>query len=115
MPSGTNTIFFIPKEKVPAGRTVAYGIIVAENTTAKYYTRLTRLTVGRNLINFPGDVTTPPADLTTSKIVFNSVFLTKNTKFMRADIASFYLNNCMDRYEYMKLPPEIIPAEIIQQ
>ena len=34
---------------------------------------------------------------------------------MRADIASFYLNNCMDRYEYMKLPPEIIPAEIIQQ
>ena len=25
MPSGTNTIFFISKDKVPAGRTVTYG------------------------------------------------------------------------------------------
>ena len=29
MPSGTNTIFFIPKDKVPAGRTVTYRRIVA--------------------------------------------------------------------------------------
>ena len=34
---------------------------------------------------------------------------------MCADIANFYLNNPMDRYEYMKLPMEIIPEEIIQQ
>ena len=30
MPSGTNTIFFIPKEKLPEGRTVTYGRIVAK-------------------------------------------------------------------------------------
>ena len=30
MPSGTNTIFFITKDKLTAGRTVTYGIIVAE-------------------------------------------------------------------------------------
>ena len=34
---------------------------------------------------------------------------------MCADIANFYLNNPMDRYEYMKLPLDIIPEEIIQQ
>ena len=34
---------------------------------------------------------------------------------MCADIANFYLNNPMNRYEYMKLPPDIIPEEIIQQ
>ena len=34
---------------------------------------------------------------------------------MCTDIANFYLNNPMDRYEYMKLPLEIIPEEIIQQ
>ena len=28
---------------------------------------------------------------------------------------NFYLNNPMDRYEYMKLPLGIIPEEIIQQ
>ena len=30
IPSGTDTIFFITKDKVPAGRTVTYGRIVAE-------------------------------------------------------------------------------------
>ena len=34
---------------------------------------------------------------------------------MCADIANFYLNKLMDRYEYMKLPLDIIPEEIIQQ
>ena len=34
---------------------------------------------------------------------------------MCADIANFYLNNPMDRYEYMKLPLDIIPEEIIYQ
>ena len=59
MPSGTNTIFFIPKGKVPTGRTVTYGRIVAKIIPQKAKTHRTRLTVGGNLIHFPGDVTTP--------------------------------------------------------
>ena len=50
-----------------------------------------------------------------SKLIFNSVLSNKIVKFMCADIANFYLNNPMDRYEYMKLPVDIIPEEIIQQ
>ena len=115
MTYGTNTIFFVPKDKVPAVRTVTYGIIVAEIRPQKAETHRTRLTVGGNLINFPGDVTTPTADLITAKLIFNSVLSTKNAKFMCADIANFYLNNPMNRYEYMKLPLDIIPEEIIQQ
>ena len=115
MPSGTNTIFFIPKEKVPAGRKATYGIIVAEIKPQKAETHRTRLTVGGNLINFPGDVTTPTADIITVKIVFNSVLSTENAKFMCADIANFYLNNPMNIYEYTKLPLDIIPEEIIKQ
>ena len=34
---------------------------------------------------------------------------------MCADIANFYLDNPMNRYEYIKLPLDIIPEEIIQQ
>ena len=98
MPSGTNTIFFITKDKVPAGRTVTYGRIVAEIRPQKAETHRTRLTVGGNLVHFPGDVTTPTADLITAKLVFNSVLSTKNSKFMCADTASFYLDNPMNRY-----------------
>ena len=75
----------------------------------------TRLTLGGNLINFPGDVTTPTVDLMMAKLIFNSVLLTKNAKFMCADISNFYLNSPMDRYDYMKLPLDIMPEEIIQQ
>ena len=81
----------------------------------KAETHPTRLTVEGNLINFPGDVTTHTADLITAKLIFNSVFSTKNTKFMCADMANLYLNNPMNRYEYMKLPLDIIPEKKIQQ
>ena len=109
MPSGTNTIFFIPKDKVPAGRTVTYERIVSKIRPQKAETHRTRLTVGGNLIHFPGDVTTPTAYLITSKLIFNSVLSTKNVKFMCEDTANFYLNNPMNRYEYMNLPLDIIP------
>ena len=109
MPSGTNTNFFIPKYKVPEGRTVTYGRIVARIRPQKAETHRTRLTVGRNLIHFPGDVTTPTADLIMTKLIFNSVLSTINAKFMCEDIANFYLNKIMNRYEYMKLPLLIIP------
>ena len=92
-----------------AGRTVTYGIILAEIRQQKAETHSTSLTLGGNLINLPGDVTTPTSDIITAKLVFNSVLSTKNVKFMCEDIASLYLNKPMDRYEYMKLPIDIIP------
>ena len=85
MSSGTNTIFFIPKDKVSVCRTVTYGRIGAEIRPKKDETHRTRLTVGGNLINFPGDVTTLVADLIMVKLIFNSVLSTKNEKFVRAN------------------------------
>ena len=82
---------------------------MAEIRPQKAETHRTRINVEGNLILFPGDVTTPTADLIASKLIFNSVLSTKNAKFMCADIANLYLNNPMDRYEYMKLPLDIIP------
>ena len=77
MPYGTNTIFFINKDKVPAGITVTYGIIVAKIRPKKAETHRTRLTLGGNLIHFPGDFTIPTADLIMAKLIFNSVLSTK--------------------------------------
>ena len=71
--------------------------------------------MGGNLINFPGDVTTPTKYLIMTKLIFNSFLSTKISKLMCVNIYNFHLNNPMDRYEYMKLPLRIIPDEIIQQ
>jgi hypothetical protein len=46
----------------------------------------TRLTVGGNLVDYPGDISTKMADLTTAKILFNNVLSTPNAKFMGIDL-----------------------------
>jgi hypothetical protein len=75
----------------------------------------TRLTAGANLIDYPGEVSTKTAGLTTAKLVFNSIILTPNAWFMGIDVKNVYLNTHMDRYEYMRLPIDLMPAEIIIQ
>jgi CO/xanthine dehydrogenase FAD-binding subunit len=60
----------------------------------------TRITIGGNLINYPGDSGTPTADLPTVKLLFNSIISTPNAKFMSIDIKDFYLCTPMKWYEY---------------
>ena len=73
MTSGTNKILFTPKGKFAAGRTVIYERIVVKMLPHKAEAHNTLLTVGGNLIEFPGEVNTPTAYLTIAKLVFNSV------------------------------------------
>ena len=68
-----------------------------------------RITAGGNLIIYPGELTTRTADLTTAKVLWNSVVSTPGAKFMGIDIKSFYLTAPLDRYEYMKMPLSIFP------
>jgi hypothetical protein len=115
MPTGTDTIHFIKREQVPSDRKVTYGRIVATIRPQKSETHPVRLTVGGDLIDYPGDVSTPTADMTTTKILFNSVISTPDARFMCTDVKDFYLNTPMARYEYMRLPPRILPQEIVDQ
>ena len=75
-----------------------------------------RITAGGNLIkDYPGELTTRTADLTASKILWNSILSTRGAKFMGLDIKSFYLTATLDRYEYMKMPIDVFPEHIILQ
>jgi hypothetical protein len=114
---GTNTIFFMPYDDIPQDRRkdVTYGRIVVDVRPQKTEPERTRLTVGGNLINYPGDVSTATSDLTTAKLVINSVLSTPNAKYAGLDINNFYLGTPMSRYEYMRLPIALIPDEIIEQ
>jgi hypothetical protein len=49
----------------------------------------TRLTVGGDQIEYPGDKSTRTAGLTTAKILINSVFSTLGAKFLVIDIKIF--------------------------
>ena len=110
---GTDTIHFIKFDQIPSGRTPTYLRLVVADRPMKSNPRRVRFTVGGDKVNYPGDVSTKTADLITAKTLINSTISTEGARFMSIDIKDFYLNNDMDRYEYMKIPIKLIPEEIM--
>ena len=102
---GTNTIFFINKTQVPPDRykDVTYAKFVCELKPNKAEVHRTRLTVGGDKVNYPGDVGTPTADLTLVKMHLNSVVSTRGARYMTLDVKNFYLNTPMARFEYVRI------------
>jgi hypothetical protein len=115
MPTGTDTMFFIPVTAIPKGRKATYLRIVAAYRPEKENPRRVRFTVGGDRIDYAGDVSTKTADLTTVKALLNSVLSTPNAKLMTADLKDFYLNTPLTTYEYMRIPISVIPQDIIDQ
>ena len=115
---GTNTMFFIHKNEVPADRfqDCTYGKFCVMVRPEKIdEPNRTRLTMGGDRINYPDDVGTPTADLLTVKMLLNSVISTEGAKFMTLDIKKFYLNTPMARFEYLRLKLTDLPQDIIDE
>ena len=71
-----------------------------------------QLTVGGNLITYPGDVNTRTADLKTSKILWNKVLSTAWAKYMCIDIKNFYLFIPIGRYGYIGMKLTDFPMHV---
>ncbi|KAI2502091.1 Reverse transcriptase (RNA-dependent DNA polymerase) [Fragilaria crotonensis] len=112
---GTNTIFFIHPLAMPAGRKATYLRVVSALRPEKANPYRIRWTVGGDKVDHPFDVSTKTADLTTAKLLINSVVSTPNAKFLTADLKDFYLGTPMSRYEYMRVPIWMLPDAIIDQ
>ena len=112
---GTNTIYFINVKDIPRGRTATYLRVVSAMRPEKANPYRVRWTVGGDKVEYPFDVSTKTADLTTAKCLLNSVISTPNAKFLTADLKDFYLGTPMTRYEYMRVPLWMLPSAIIEQ
>jgi hypothetical protein len=112
---GSNTIFFIPHQAVPKGKIITYQRFMVDIRSNKSETHRVRLTVGGNLIQYTGDVSTRSADLATSKCLWNSTISTEGAKYMCLDVKNFYLGTPMEAFEDMRIPIKLIPQEIIDK
>ena len=86
---GTNSIFVMTHEEIkniPKDRVVIYARIVVDFRSQKIDPNQVRITAVGNLIKYSGELTTRTADLTTSKVIWNSVLSTKDEKFMGNNI-----------------------------
>ena len=83
-------MYFIPKEEVPfKTKKVKYPKIVCDIRPSKADTHRTHITVGGNLLNYAGTLTTPTVTITTAKCLFNSVVSTPAAKCVLADMNFF--------------------------
>ena len=79
----------------------------------KEYRERTILTVGENLLDFMGNIRAATASVNTEKFDFNSVVSTPGARYLLANIIDVYLNNVLPDPEFMRIPLEIIPWEIV--
>ena len=99
---GTQTVHFMNHDEIkniPTDRTVMYARIVVFYRSQKADPYQFRITVGGNLIDYPGEFTVGTANIVTSKIMWNSVLSTKDGKYMCANVSNFYLETPMKRRE----------------
>ncbi len=114
MPTGTNTLWFIPQSKVPKHKKPTYIRVVCADRPEKTNPRRVRWTAGGDRVDYPGNKTTKTADLTTAKIMFNSVISTPNGRFITIDLKDFYLCSDLHDYEYVRIPVHLLPDSIIE-
>jgi hypothetical protein len=111
----TNTIIFIRRLSIPKGCKVTYGSFVVDIKDHEEEQERTRLTVGGDQIEYPGDKSTRTAGLITAKNLINSVISTLGAKFLVIDIINFYLNTPLGRFEYMVINFLSLPQETIDK
>ena len=113
----TKTIKFVSWKNIPKDRLrdITYARICCNERPEKTDPYRTRITMGGNLINYPGDCGTPTADLLTVKLLLNSVISTLRAKFMTIDIKDFYLMTPMERREYFRIKLELFPEDVINE
>ena len=66
------------------------------------------------MIDYPGEVSTPTSELTTMKLHINSAISDVRSRYMCMDVNDLYLNNQMDRYEYIMIQISMIPQEFVE-
>ena len=102
-------------KNIPKDGTITYSHVVVGFRQRKEDPKWVCITAGGNIITYPSKISTHTADITTSKIICNSVVSTENAKYMCVDIKNFYLGNPLYQYKYMHIPLILFTGHVIEQ
>ncbi len=97
---GTNSIFVMTHNKIsriPKGQTITNACVVVDFCPQKMDPHHIQITAMGNLIKYLGKFSTRTTNLSTSKLMWNSVLSTKDARYMCLDIKNFYLSALLDR------------------
>ena len=115
---GTNTVTFMDTRDIttiPKNRIITYTRIVVDYRLHKEDPNRVCITAGGDLKTYPHELTTRTADLTKTKVLWNSTISTPDDRYMCIDIKNMYLATPMDRFEYRKKEVNLIPTKYIDK
>lgn len=112
---GTNTIEFFYFHEMPKGKKPTYVKFVCTYRPQKKEKNRTQMTIGGNLINYPGSVRVNTAQLPIVKMLLDGTISTPGARFLTADIGNFYLGTNLPCEEYAKIAITNVPQEIIDE
>jgi hypothetical protein len=106
-------MFFHPQVTHSSHKHPTYSRICCNYYPQKEEKHYVRLPIGGNCINYPGNKSTPTANLTTAKHLINLTISTLGAKFLGIKLANFFLNTPMLNPKYMRLHLNFIPDKIM--
>jgi hypothetical protein len=116
---GTNSVFVMTHNKIDiarkAGHKWTYAQIIIDYQPQKEVPNWIHIAVSGNLITYKGDTSMRTANLTMSKLLWNSILRAEGVQYMCLDLNKFYLTAALDYYEYMKMPLALFPEWIKKQ
>ena len=96
---GKSCIFVMNHVQIPKihakGKPPTYACIVVNFRLLKSVRNRVRITAGGNLVKLPRELTTRTADITATKIVWNSVISTKGARYACLDVGNIYLETSL--------------------
>ena len=107
--AGTDIIDFIFHKDKPNGRRATCVKVVCNIRPHKTETCRIIITSGGNFIYDPGEVITPTSYLTTMKLHVNRAISEFKSRYMCMYVKYFYLNNHIDRVEYITIKISTVP------
>ena len=115
--AGTNTFFIVDYTDIPAHKKkqICHTKVVCKVRPDKDDPERTRITIGGNIIFYPGDVGTNTASLELIKILLNSMLSRKGARFSTMDLKNFYLDTPMEDPEYVRIKVSNILAKFIKE
>ena len=111
----SDTLHFIHKKDISKEKKITYAHFCCDIGLQKDEINRTRMTIGRNHLQYDRKTSTGTAGLETIKIHLNSTISTKNAKYAVVDIGNFYTNSKLDSSEYMIIHISLIPQEMIEE
>ena len=111
----TDTIDFISKSDVPKNKKVTYATFVCDHRPLKSEPWRIRCVVGGDKLPYYASTSSPAASMMDTKLMLNSVISDahQGARFLSADLKDFFLGSRMKFAEYMRIPFNIFPADII--